>query len=135
MIFRLKLKIQRVRMAKRNFSSVFLLSLLICLHTHSLAVEGLSDWLSCFEMSGNRTRTTPATPVFKTETVASEFIVKFAGFYVETTRRKYIDVALKGADASQYEIIHRNNPMAAYPSDFDVLVINHLLFKPHGNSK
>ncbi len=115
-------------MAKRNNLSFFLLSTLISLHTQYVAVDGLSDWLSCFEMSGNRTRTIPTTPVFKTETVSSEFIVKFAGFYVEATRRKYIDVALKGADTSQYEIIHRNNPMAAYPSDFDVLVIDYFPF-------
>jgi hypothetical protein len=54
--------------------------------------------------------------------VSSEFIVKFAGFYVETARRKYIGSALKKFDASQFEVVHRNNPMAAYPSDFDVVV-------------
>jgi hypothetical protein len=62
------------------------------------------------------------TPAFTAEAVSSEFIVKFAGFYVEAARRKYINVALNNFDASKYEIVHRNNPMAAYPSDFDVLV-------------
>ena len=60
--------------------------------------------------------------MFKTESVTSEFIVKFAGFYVEAARRKYVDVALKTYDSDQYEILPRNNPMAAYPSDFDVVV-------------
>jgi hypothetical protein len=84
-----------------------------------LKVEGLSDWSSCFELSRNHSTTTPA---FKTETVSSEYIVKFAGFYIEKTRKKYIDHSLKGFDTSQYEIVHRSNPMAAYPSDFDLLV-------------
>ena len=93
--------------------------LLLCFIVSS--ADGLSDWQSCFEVDENRTHVT-TTPVFKTETVSSEFIVKFAGFYVEATRRKYIDVALKSLHSSQYEVIHRNNPMAAYPSDFDLLV-------------
>ena len=62
------------------------------------------------------------SPVFKTESVSSEFIVKFAGFYVEPARRKYIEVALKSFGGDNFEIVARNNPMAAYPSDFDVIV-------------
>ena len=102
-----------------------ILCLVICIQIQTLRVEGLSDWSSCFELSGNGTHTT-TTPAFKTETVSSEFIVKFAGFYIEETRKKYIDHSLKGFESSQYEIIHRSNPMAAYPSDFDLLVRNKL---------
>jgi hypothetical protein len=102
-------------------AKVFRVFLWLWLCFHFSFVDGLSDWQSCFEMSDNRTHVT-TTPVFKTEAVSSEFIVKFAGFYVEATRRKYIDVALKSVDSSQYEVIHRNNPMAAYPSDFDLVV-------------
>ena len=61
-------------------------------------------------------------PAFATETISSEFIVKYAGFYIEKTRQKYISLALKDFSPSMLEIVHRNNPMAAYPSDFDVLV-------------
>lgn len=59
---------------------------------------------------------------YSTSTVASEFIVKFSGFYEETARRGYITAALAPlADSINFEVVPRDNPMAEYPSDFDVV--------------
>ena len=59
---------------------------------------------------------------YSTSTVASEFIVKFSGFYEESARRGYIAAALAPlADTINFEVVPRDNPMAEYPSDFDVV--------------
>ncbi len=64
---------------------------------------------------------------FRTDVVMNEFIVKFEAFYEERARRGYISAALAPlglkADLDQggYQVLERDNPMAAYPSDFDVL--------------
>ena len=59
---------------------------------------------------------------YSTSTVASEFIVKFSGFYEESARRGYIAAALAPlSDSVSFEVVPRDNPMAEYPSDFDVV--------------
>ena len=59
---------------------------------------------------------------YSTSTVASEFIVKFSGFYEESARRGYIAAALAPlSDSVTFEVVPRDNPMAEYPSDFDVV--------------
>jgi hypothetical protein len=60
--------------------------------------------------------------LFSSNVVLNEFIVKFSGFYKESARRGYIDAALSPLSGLEsYEVLERNNPMAAYPSDFDVV--------------
>ena len=45
-----------------------------------------------------------------------------AGFYEESARRGYIAAALAPfSDSVTFEVIPRDNPMAEYPSDFDVV--------------
>ena len=59
---------------------------------------------------------------YSTSTVASEFIVKFSGFYEESARRGYIAAALAPlSDSVTFQVVPRDNPMAEYPSDFDVV--------------
>ena len=69
---------------------------------------------------------------YSTSTVASEFIVKFSGFYEESARRGYIAAALAPLSESvSFEVVPRDNPMAEYPSDFDVVQLgaNHKVGK------
>ena len=63
---------------------------------------------------------TNATSVFEYSTtkIPHEFIVKFTGFYRAPARLKYITVAAKDFP---FSIISRQNPMAKYPSDFDLV--------------
>ena len=86
---------------------------------------------------------------FKSEVVQNEFIVKFSGFYKEEARKNYIASALANFDQDSFEVsffyyiswvfcsfktsvfvaqvLPRNNPMAEYPSDFDVLLVSAFL--------
>ncbi len=54
---------------------------------------------------------------FKTDLVRGEFIVKFSGFYQSDARRGFISAAFQsldvGPDLQGYEVLERNNPMAA----------------------
>ena len=78
---------------------------------------------SCHET--NITASRQLMPEFKTDIVHNEFIVKFSGFYNQEARRNYITAALANlADHQDYEVLERNNPMADYPSDFDVLLVS-----------
>ena len=62
---------------------------------------------------------------YKDEIIKSEVIVKFSGFYTTEARQNYILAALNHLENSdQFEILPRNNVMATYPSDFDVVSFN-----------
>ncbi len=56
---------------------------------------------------------------YASEIVKSEVIVKFSGFYSAEARKNYISAALN--DKDNFSILPRNNLMATYPSDFDVI--------------
>ena len=80
----------------------------------------------CSEVTNSTSPLTLKTE-FSSEVVLNEFIVKFTGFYEENARANFIEAALTstGLDPGlSYEILPRNNPMAAYPSDFDVLQVS-----------
>lgn len=47
-------------------------------------------------------------------------IVRFGGYYAESTRKDYIDRALAGTSIA-YSVLTRDNPMAGRPSDFDLV--------------
>ena len=82
----------------------------------------------CRSSAGERTnRTSPDIKTeFQVSTVDRQFIITFKGWYSEPARKGFIDAALKSlAEAGeQFSIIARNNPMAEYPSDFDLLVFS-----------
>ena len=69
--------------------------------------------------------------VFKSQIIKNEFIVRFTGFYNEDARKNYINAALRNGLFSEddFEIFQRDNPMAEYPSDFDVVLIDENKFK------
>ena len=56
---------------------------------------------------------------YQDEVVKSEVIVKFSGFYSAAARRNFLEACLKDF---KFEIVERQNAMASYPSDFDVLI-------------
>jgi len=59
---------------------------------------------------------------FSDEIVKSEVIVKFKGFYTVEARKNFISAALQNTPSDQFEILERQNVMAKYPSDFDVIL-------------
>ena len=63
---------------------------------------------------------------FKVTTIERQFIITFKGWYSESARKSFIVAALKSLSESSdlFSIIARNNPMADYPSDFDLLMFN-----------
>ena len=75
-------------------------------------------------------RTNRTSPDIKTEfqvsSVDRQFIITFKGWYSEPARKGFIDAALKSLTEAgeQFSIIARNNPMAEYPSDFDLLLFS-----------
>ena len=65
---------------------------------------------------------------FQTQIIPYEYIVKFSGFYKAENRQNYIDASLAKLDLKtkddprvRYRIIKRQNIMAKYPSDFDLV--------------
>ena len=65
---------------------------------------------------------------FSTEIIPYEYIVKFNGFYKAENRQNYINASLAKLDLKtkdelhlKYRIIKRQNIMAKYPSDFDLV--------------
>ena len=65
---------------------------------------------------------------FQTQIIPYEYIVKFSGFYKAVNRQNYIDASLAKFDLKtkddspvRYRIIKRQNIMAKYPSDFDLV--------------
>jgi len=60
---------------------------------------------------------------FSSDMVHDEVIVKFTGFYTSEARRGYIAAALSSLPVS-YKVLERDNLMASYPSDFDVVQVS-----------
>ena len=65
---------------------------------------------------------------FQTQIIPYEYIVKFSGFYKAENRQNFIDASLAKLDLKtkdeshvRYRIIKRQNIMAKYPSDFDLV--------------
>ena len=65
---------------------------------------------------------------FNTQIIPYEYIVKFTGFYKAENRQNYINASLAKLDLKtkddmhlKYRIIKRQNIMAKYPSDFDLV--------------
>ena len=62
---------------------------------------------------------------FQVSSVERQFIITFRGWFTDPARKGYISSALQrlGYDHSHvYSIISRDNPMAGYPSDFDLII-------------
>ncbi len=110
-------------MKMRPFLQLLLLSILTTASTKGQHQFGsqTSGNLDC--QGSNATGTSRLVQEFKTDMVHNEFIVKFSGFYKNEARRNFIAAALSFLDGESYEVMERNNPMAAYPSDFDVLLV------------
>ena len=75
--------------------------------------------------AGPPSNATASRVAFHTELVRDELIVKFSGFYPVSARHNYIAAALGGSGLgpADYSVLERDNPMAAYPSDFDVILV------------
>ena len=68
-------------------------------------------------------------PDYKVASVENQFIVAFRGWFSESARSGYISAALKTLnpyDDQQhvFSVIPRDNPMAEYPSDFDLIELH-----------
>lgn len=128
----------------------FLVSNAFCTHDEKPTVEKQTTKAPCLGLN----HTIQTVQDFTTDIVHNEFIVKFTGFYDNDVRRNYIGAALSGEqcacsyctyalaagssadhhyptysssvglDHGSYEVLERHNPMAKYPSDFDVLVVD-----------
>ena len=78
--------------------------------------------------AGNRYANPNSDIEFNTQIIPYEYIVKFTGFYKAENRQNYINVSLAKLDFNtkddlhlKYRIIKRQNIMAKYPSDFDLV--------------
>ena len=92
-------------------------------HTHSSSKTTANDFLG----HENRNQSDKMAE-FSTKIIPQEYIVKFSAFYKADKRQNYIDASfnkLKTKDDFhvKYRIIKRQNIMAKYPSDFDLVEI------------
>lgn len=78
--------------------------------------------------AGNRYTDPHSDIEFNTQIIPYEYIVKFTGFYKSENRQNYINASLAKLDLKtkddlhlKYRIIKRQNIMAKYPSDFDLV--------------
>ena len=68
-------------------------------------------------------------PDYKVSSVENQFIVAFRGWFSESARSGYISAALKTLNPYDnqhhvFSVIPRDNPMAGYPSDFDLIELH-----------
>ena len=77
--------------------------------------------MKCLESSAN---SSTIVSDYKVERIKNELIVKFRGWYSVSARKSFITAALKGQHPNKINIVERKNPMAGYPSDFDLLIID-----------
>ena len=64
---------------------------------------------------------------FEVTSVDRQFIITFKGWYTETARREFITAALKALGYNYehvFSVLPRDNPMAGYPSDFDLILFS-----------
>lgn len=95
-----------------NFNKLFLLFLSIC----------VSDCDKSFCSSSAGKNETSVKTEYKVMSVEREYIISFKGWFYEPARLGYIASALqKLDDGSGFSIVKRDNPMADYPSDFDLI--------------
>ena len=96
-------------------------------HSRSSPKSAVKDFLS----HENRNQSDKMAE-FSTKIIPQEYIVKFSAFYKADKRQNYIDASfnklknqLKTKDdfPVKYRIIKRQNIMAKYPSDFDLVEI------------
>ena len=80
------------------------------------------------DYSGEQNSYSQSDIEFQTQIIPYEYIVKFSGFYKAENRQNYIDASLAKFDLKtkddshvRYRIIKRQNIMAKYPSDFDLV--------------
>ena len=119
------LKISNIFYVTGLFNSLKTMSKIFSLFVAWLSIVSIAkcDIAGCAQAS-NATQKRLTLHDFKTDIVHNEFIVKFSGFYNNDARKNYITAALAGFDSGDYEIVERHNPMAEYPSDFDVLLVS-----------
>lgn len=67
---------------------------------------------------------------FVTSIVKDELIVKFDGYYTTKHRKQLLLTALSHCDIpnANYDVLHRANPAAKFPSDFDVLEVHKMYY-------
>ena len=95
---------------------------LVCLVVLTLALNG-SGSVNGKCPPANGTSEEEDVFEYSTARVSHEFIVKFKGFYKSLSRRKFILAAVSQSSQDAVDIVERRNPMAAYPSDFDLVKI------------
>ena len=64
---------------------------------------------------------------FEVTSVDRQFIITFKGWYTETARKEYITSSLKALGYNYehvFSVLRRDNPMAGYPSDFDLILFS-----------
>ena len=64
---------------------------------------------------------------YKVSSVDRQFIITFKGWFTDPARKGYITSALQRLGYNYenlYSVIPRDNPMAGYPSDFDLIMFS-----------
>lgn len=105
-------------MALQKLFIIFLV-IICCLKSHQSRDNGKSE--QCSDKSLNKTE---ILTEYKVEKIERQFIVQFNGWYSEKARQSYIAANLQDIPHNAFDIIKRENLMAGFPSDFDVLVFS-----------
>ncbi|XP_053624400.1 membrane-bound transcription factor site-1 protease [Plodia interpunctella] len=60
---------------------------------------------------------------YNTDVISTEHIITFNGYFMKSTREKYVAAALYNIGITNWTILQRNNPAKEFPSDFDVIIL------------